>query len=260
MADKKGIISIILINLYLLLITMNISCKVKPEIVFNDSKVIEFISVVKKGDMKKTEQLIAGGFDIDSENKNGITALYYFFLERDFKSFERCLELGANPNVAPVGLGMFYLLNAAMDINDQRYFDLLIKFNVDINYIPATKTSGRSPIKFAMFTSVKPVYLEKLLKKGVNPVNIDSFIENPLFFALSGREYKKVKLLLEYYPEYLNDTKKFKLKGREKTIKEMFIEDLESYTQFKGSKLYFDQLELVKFLKDKFGIELTLKY
>lgn len=257
MADNKRIVLLFFIHLFLFLITINGFSNIKPEMVFKDNEIVKFIKFIKKGNIKEAEKSITNGFDINSKNENGVTPLYYFFLTRDFRSFKSCLELGANPNIDPDGVGFYRLIDFSMRYTDTKYFKLLLTYDVDLNY---EKENGKELLNSAMYSTVHIKYLKMLLENDIEPKYIDSFTRSPLLSALIGREYKKVKLLLEYYPEYLDNTTKFKLKDGEKTIKEMFIEDLESYTQFKGTKLYYDQLELVKFLKDKFGIEIKLKY
>jgi hypothetical protein len=69
----------------------------------------------------------------------------------------------------------------------------------------------------------------------------------------------KIILLLEYGAD-LNNTEMIKLYKREITLKNLFIEELENNVQAKGSKELKEELELVKYLKEKFNIEVNLKY
>lgn len=224
--------------------------------IFKDEKVIELIKSVKAGNDKVVRQLLEEGINIDSEGTQKITPLYYFFLKKDYKSFKKLLELGANPDVDPEGLGMYCLINASMTINDDRFFKSLLEHNVNVNYIPE---NSEPVLKFSLSYTVNIKYLKMLLEHGIKLTYSDNLRSSPLLTALTYREYKRVILLLEYGAE-LNDRELIKLYKREITQKELFIDHLENYTQAPGSKLLKEQQELVKYLKDKYGIEVHLKY
>jgi ankyrin repeat protein len=238
--------------IFIFLNSLIYSKSIDPKEIFNDEKVVQLINLIKSGKAKGADKLLKEGVDINFKDEDGITPLYYFFLTKDYFGFKKCLELGANTNVIPTKFGVTSLINISMLKEDDSFFKLLVKYNIDLNNIP----DGRmSPLAWSLSKSVEIKYLEMLLKHGA----IISNSKGLLLDALTNREYRKVILLFEYGAE-LDDAKIIKLYDGNYTIKKLFIKHLENYSQAPGSELLKDQQELVKYLKDKFGIEVHLKY
>lgn len=243
----KQIFCILIFNCVLLTQLSSFAILLVPEKVFDDENVVKLVYSIQFRNEKKIKELIVNGVDIDYKGSREITPLYYFFLKRDYNSFKRMLELGANPYVSPNYKGLYYLLNFTMEISDEKYFKLLLKHDIDINYKP---NNAMAPIYFAMFDSVDVKYVKLLIEHKVDPgLNPEYWTHSPLLNSLSTGQYDKAMLLLEYYPDYIKEEK----------MKNWFIEDVERPIWDEGSNKYMKQHEFAKFLKDKFGIELKLK-
>ncbi len=224
----------------------------KPEDFFKDNKVLELIKNVKSGDIKKAKELLNSGVNINAESDNFVTPLYYFFLKRDYPSFKRMLELGASPDVYPTGLGFFSLIDFSIDIMDDKYFKLLLEYNVNLEY-ERNQRNGDPPLLFSLYDIVNIKYLKMLIEHGININNNDGhWVSSPLFLALSRREYKKAILLLESGADFINN----------ESIKKGFIKELESDTisQGKGTPKLKEQQQIVKYLKEKFNLDIKLYY
>ena len=257
-----------LVHILVLLLLFTIGCKTiygfGAKDVFVDKDQIRFIDLIKKGKYTEAEGMIKNGLDINFKNEQGITPLYYFYMKKDFKSFKKMLELGANPNVDPEGLGMYYLLDMTMSTKEDRYFKLLLEYNVDINYAPPTINGtkmGTSPLEFSLSYDTDIKYLKMLIEHKINPYYSDHPLHSPIYDALTIREYKRVILLLDYYPGYLSDEKNIiTTKGEKRTLKDIIVKHLEEYNQAPGSQLLKDQRALVKYLKERFDIDVKLQY
>jgi hypothetical protein len=251
-----------------IILSIFIGCKtlygLEAKDVFLDKDQLRFIDLIKKSKYTESDEMIKNGIDINFKNEKGVTPIYYFYLKKDFKSFNKMLELGADPNVSPQGLGMYYLLNATMLIKEDRFFKLLLEYNVDINYAPQTVNGRRteaSVLEFSLKYDIDVKYLKMLIEHKIKPYYSEHPAHSPILWALSTRDYKKIIILLEYYPAYLTDDKSIiTTTGDRITIKDRFIHDLENNAQMSGSQYLREQQELVKYLKDKFNIDVHLQY
>jgi ankyrin repeat protein len=130
---------------------------------FEDKKIQDLINYVKLRNDKKIKELVDSGVEISYIGKDGISPLYYFFLKKDYNSFKKMLELGADPNVNPPKI--WRLIDSSMTYKDDRYFKLLLEYNVDINYIPEY---GEPLLKSSLHGNADIKYLKLLLEQGIN--------------------------------------------------------------------------------------------
>jgi|GEM_PF-5491221 len=223
---------------------------------FEDKDILKLIKYIKAGKDNEIRELLNKGIDINYIGKDGISPLYYFFIKKDFISFKKALELGADPNADPPKI--YRLIDASMRYKDDKFFKLLLEYDVDLNYRPE---NSEPLLKSALHSTVDIKYLKMLLDKGIGLSYSEFLTNNPLLTALSNREYKKIIILLEYGAD-LNNTDNFEVYKGKTTIRKLFLERLESntYAQFEGTKELKEQLELVKYLKEKFNIDVKLKY
>jgi len=128
-------IKVVLIVTLIVLITSSISgMRIRrwASDIFDNDDMVKLIKYVRMKNEKGIKEVIESGVDIDYEGFRKITPLYFFFMEKDYPSFKRMLELGANPNVDPEGLGLYGLLNFTMQVNDERYFKTLLEYNTSL--------------------------------------------------------------------------------------------------------------------------------
>lgn len=212
---------------------------------FKDEKVIEFIESILDHDFEKVENLVKDGLDINAIGKDGMTPLFLCFAGKNIEGFKKLLELGANPNyVVKDGPA---LLNLCISEENSRYLEELLKHGGDPNKV---FENHQHPLNDA---STSGKYIDNfilLLKYGADPNFSMDVIDNPVIEALRTRQYKYVQILLENGAKIFSSDK----------LKKNFIEKMESYVQFEGTKEFNEQKELVRYLKESYDIVINLKY
>lgn len=218
--------------------------------IFKDKKIAALVHSVKKGNMKKAAKLIEAGADINGESEEGITPLYYFFLKKDYKSFKRMLELGADPNVNPAGSGFYRLINASIRVKDDRYCKLLLQYKVDLNY--QWTSEAEPPLRSALYSSVDSKYLRLLLEHGMDLSYSEYSTYNPVITVLHRHDYEKALILLEFGADFSNDEQ----------IKTAAVQFLESRNCIykKGSRTLKELQKFVAYLEKQYGIKVNLMY
>ena len=220
--------------------------------IFDNDDVVKLIRYVRMKNEKGIKEMIESGVDINYKGYKNITPLYFFFMEKDYPSFKKMLEIGANPNVSPDGLGLYSLLNFSMQRKDDRYFKTLLEYKVNINHAH----NDEPPLAFALYNNIDIKYLRMLIEHKVNPYYYDKeediqryWSNNPLVnTVVAARGYLKAILLLEYYPDYLKDER----------IKKIFIREVKRHGKEVETRYRNEQLELIRYLKEKFDIETHL--
>jgi ankyrin repeat protein len=67
------------------------------ETMFPDKKLRELASAAGKGDIRKIDEIVSSGIDVNARGNRNATALFWAI--RNQNGFERLLQLGADPNV-----------------------------------------------------------------------------------------------------------------------------------------------------------------
>ncbi len=220
-------------------------------IIFNSRDAMKLINAVRFGNMKRARALIDGGIDVDIKSEEGITPLYYFFLKSNYICFKRMLELGADPNIDPRGRGLYRLINYSMRDYDDRYFKLLLEYDVNLTPDRVNGDYSKSPLHDAMYDWIDIKYLRMLLEHGIDVRYYSRgnfWIENPLTNLFADRDYKKIQLLLEYSADdFINDDK----------VWNYFIQTLRECVEWKETKALKEQQELIKYIKEKLGYDVN---
>jgi hypothetical protein len=233
---------------------------------FSDEKVVNLILAACKGDVKKIDELIAHGADVNSKGKDNITPLYAVFSSLNLKGFQRLLERGANPNVMTSdGDSVMWLVAMGGDISEETYpmLQLCLQHGGDPNWTTPKKDpidylapqDGMPLICSVLIYNEKPIeVLKLLLDAGADIDAKDIRGETALFHCLPDN-YDVAYFLLK--------------KGADYAIKDIsgntFAYAIEQCPvgSFKGDKEIAEQKQwrkkVIEFLKEK-GIEVHLKY
>ena len=99
------------------------------ETMFPDSKVREFAKAVRKGKIRKIDQLVAEGADVSLVGTRNCSLL--FWAMHNEVGFRRLLELGANPNIIFDDSGS--VMHWAARHKDIRYLELALTYGGDPN-------------------------------------------------------------------------------------------------------------------------------
>jgi ankyrin repeat protein len=147
------------------------------------------------GRIRKINDLVADGIDVDSKGTQGATPLFWAF--RDVDGFRRLLELGANPNVV-FGDG-----NSAMRwsiyMEDPKFLELLLQHGGDPN-LESDVLLG-SPIHLACSYG-QLTKLRILIEAGADLDIQDSFGRTPLIVAADAAEFEVIHTLLTSGADY----------------------------------------------------------
>lgn len=245
---------IILIIVIVVIIIVNTSCSdiliigkqiYSYKYFFKEEDKIKFAKAIVREDIKKMKYYINKGIDVNFIGAEGITPLYLSVIKKKYKSFVFLLENKADPNYDIKG--KYSILEQCLYIKDSRFLIKAIEFGGIIN------KENSDDISLLERSINKDVPIENfliLLKYGANPNCSIKVGRNPLIDSLFAREYKRTIYLIEYGGE-ISITKE---------IERYFFRELENSQHFEGTRQLKERDELVKYLKEKFNIEVKLKY
>lgn len=235
---------------------------------FSDNKVVDLVLAANKGDIKKIDQLVQKGVDVNYKGKKNITPLYAQLSSLNVAGFQRLLEYGADPNI-PTEDGSSVIWYTA--VGGEKSVELLpllklcLEHKGDPNWVFQRK--GRDPKGFESGDDGMPLLcaavkynncalkaIKLLLDAGAN-INIkDKDGHNALWYATSGH-YDILFYLLQAGADYT----------AKDNYGKNFIWSLERFpTQANGdekemAKQRWWKKKVIAFLKEK-GIEVHLKY
>jgi len=235
---------------------------------FADNKVVDLVLAANKGDIKKIDELVQQGVDVNYKGKKNITPLYAQMTSLNNAGFQRLLENGANPNI-PIEDGSSVIWYCAfggeISVELLPMLKLCLQHKGDPNWVYHKK--GRDPKGFesgedgvpllciAVMHNEQRIEAMKLLLDAGADINIkDKNGNNALWYAAGGH-YEILLYLLQAGADYT-------AKGN---YGKNFIWDLEQSptVSFGDEKDMAKQKEwkrkVIAFLKEK-GIEVHLKY
>lgn len=269
---KKKVLIFSLILLYLL------SCNPKGKPwsrkdlmkYFDDEKVVELVLAANKGDIKKIDELVKKGVDVNYKGKKDVTPLFAQISSLNLQGFKRLLEHGADPNIpAEDGSSVMWYVACGGEVSKETLpmLKLCLEHNGNPNWV--YRKEGRDEKGFERFEDGRPILcaailyndypLEavKILLDAGADINIkDKMGQNALWYARCGGHYDVLYYLLKRGADYL----------AKDNYGKNFIWSLEEYPNMAagGSKKELERQRIwkkkvIEFLKEK-GIEVHLKY
>jgi ankyrin repeat protein len=167
----------------------------------------KLILAVERGNIKKIQELIHQGYDVNTEDQDGLTALFYAIHLQNLDIIKLLIKNGADvnarnkdgntpllyftcPKVSIQNTASSYYILQQKNIDIVR---LLIKNGADVN---AQDNNGNTPLLYALFQGDFKIS-EFLIKKGAD-VNVqDKDGNTPLAYALSMNNRNIIELLLQ---------------------------------------------------------------
>lgn len=132
-----------------------------------DPQVITLIEAASRGNVKRVEQLVKSGVDVNAIGDHGTTPLIWVMLSRNHRGVETLLKLGANPNqrfdrsYTPMWF--------AAGGDDIKLLELLLEYGGDVD----VWAEGKSPLVLAALQD-RPAHYDLLIDYGadINSTNI----------------------------------------------------------------------------------------
>jgi ankyrin repeat protein len=244
---------------------------------------MDIFEASKQGYIEIVKELIENKLvDINSQNKDGDSALNLSIINAHFEIVKYLLYSGANPNIKDNDK-VSPLMAACMsyeNINDYlQIIKLLLKYNVDIN---AQDIEGNTALFHALMCSNKIEIVDLLLKAGADPNIKNNDGDNALILLFSSNgdilkrmlRTKRVKLLLENGVDYNIKTKESvhtaltiaSILGKIKIVSLLLDYNIDIYhkTEFEVNAFdyacYYLHINIIKLFIEKYGYDKFISY
>lgn len=160
------------------------------ETMFPDKDARALAKAAGKGKVKKVEELVRSGVDVDAKGNQGATPL--FWAMANYKGFKKLLELGADPNIV-YGDGNT-VVHAALTIRDSRFLEAILEHGGNPN-LKAGDSSKNTPLFDALNEGKGKIDL--LLEAGAD-INAQNSYGSTAVMATAGvGEFETAHYLLE---------------------------------------------------------------
>jgi ankyrin repeat protein len=185
----------------------------KAEDYFDDTKVIALCRAIETNNIKKVEQLVAEGANLNSQGKDNMTPLLWSFPDKKLACFTRLLELGADPNVGIKNdlntHGGFAagdsVTHMACRTEFPGYFEAVFAHGGNPNLVKNSTFKGDTPL-FSVIMGAAPdknPMLKVLIDKGADVNHINGSGDTPLMMAVGwGGRYDLALTLLYAGADY----------------------------------------------------------
>ncbi len=154
--------------------------------IFSDSQVLALARAAETGDVKKIDELVKTGVDVNARGRGNVTPLLRSYLARNFEGFDCLLKHGANPNLLDEA-GSAVVLLASQD-KDSQYLRRALECGGNSNLVNTGNrySKNSTPLLYAIGLSrVENVKL--LADAGADCNRPDGIGRTPLSSALEGK-------------------------------------------------------------------------
>lgn len=187
-------------------------------IYFSDAKVAELAMAASDGDIKRIDELVEGGVDVNTLGKDNMTPLLWVLQTKNLDGFHRLLEHGADPNI--VSKERYGVMWFVVQYDTPDFLKLALQYGGDPDWLNPVKgeTLIFKAISFALAQGLSAGFAPdnaenaKLLIEAGADVNLQQGIigKTPLHAAGIAAQYQIVYMLLEAGADPRINTKKGK--------------------------------------------------
>jgi len=177
------------------------------------AQALDVQKVVCNGSLQQLDSLIKSGFEVNTQNKRGITALHYAVACNKEKMIRLLIDQGANVNI--LDKRKYTPLYFAAAYNRTKIVNMLIKAG-------AMPNIGSNPIFYAVLNNNLPM-LKKLVTPKINVDDTNKRGNTALAMAMQQDSQEMVKFLLSKGAD-IKKVRTFKLKGKYVDPKEPGLE------------------------------------
>ncbi len=143
---------------------------------FSDSADQALAEAARLGDIDAVDAAIADGADVNASGIDGVTPLYYVYLEAgSLTGYEELLKRGADPNILDV-TGKSMMHNAARNASTSAWLQLSLEYGGNPNIQEEPNLDGFPP------------EIQNLTESGITPI----------FSAITSGRLESVELLVEH--------------------------------------------------------------
>lgn len=165
------------------------------EVMFPDENARALAKAAGKGKVKKVEEIVSSGVDVDSKGTQGATPL--FWAMANYKGFKKLLELGANPNIV-YGDGNT-VIQMSVRHKNSRFLEALLEHGANPN-LEAGGTFENTPIFDAL--SQGKTRVDLLLQAGADINHQNKFGTTPVMTVAGRGDFEMTYYLLEKGADY----------------------------------------------------------
>jgi ankyrin repeat protein len=145
---------------------------------FSDPEVLGLVKAIEKGDLAAIDRAASSGVDLNARGDLELSPLSWAFLMQNKPSFERLLELGADPNTRIFGGVRDDRPRASFNVAQ----DPPIELKPDVD---KTAESGVSLVELAAVCNDDSDWLEMLLRHHADPsLSYNEDLDSPLQCAI----------------------------------------------------------------------------
>lgn len=166
---------------------------------FHDQKVIALAKATIKGDVKRIDQLVAEGVDVNTRGERNITPLLWSIGKPNKKGIKRLLEHGASPNIVTEDGESF--IDFVAPSTDHEYLEMALEHGGDPNIRNRTKETVIFGVATANQENSKFV-LRLLLDSGADINAVDYAGMNAAMAAAAINQFEAALFLLESGIDY----------------------------------------------------------
>lgn len=172
---------------------------------FSDPQVRALVMAADDGNVKKIDQLVTSGINVNTRGKDGITPLIWTIYHQKKAGYQALLEHGADPNMQ-VQDGRYKgdsAMETAAQLSDSSYLKFALEHGGNPNLID-TYDDNRFTLLLSAILGGNESNVKLLIAAGadVNAVQNTVDSETPLEFAVAAEEYQIAYVLLQAGANY----------------------------------------------------------